>query len=143
MIFGLLKIARDLLDYSRKIFAVQIVIGLKKNFTQTALTDWIVLRVELVESVKRVSVLREKGESDAQIIFAELPRYFNVNIIREDTYCMHIQHVDAQIVCRQIHGLKNFAECHGLTSFGTSDHFVGVILQRFFDESKQVFLIHA
>lgn len=56
---------------------------------------------------------------------------------------MHVQHVDAQIVGRQIHGLKDFAECHGLAGFGTSDHFVGVILQRFFDESKQVLLIHA
>lgn len=56
---------------------------------------------------------------------------------------MHVQHVDAQIVSRQIHGLKDFAERHGLTGFGTSDHFIGVVLQRFLDEPKQVLLIHA
>lgn len=64
-------------------------------------------------------------------------------MIQKDTYCMHIQHIDAQIVSRQIHGLKNFAECHGLAAFGTSHHFISVILQCFFDKSKQVLLIHA
>lgn len=73
--------------------------------------------------------------------FLKTSSMFLVNL-RENTYCMHVQHVDAQIVGCQIHGLKDFAECHSFVVFGTSNNFISVILQRFFDKSKQVFLIH-
>lgn len=64
-------------------------------------------------------------------------------VIRRDAYRVHIQHIDAQIVGRQVHGLKNFAERHSLAILGRSDHLVRMILQRFFDESEQMLLIHA
>ena len=48
---------------------------------------------------------------------------------------MDIEHVDGQIVSRQVHGLKDLLECHGLAVLGLTDGCVGLGLQGLLDEA--------
>lgn len=55
---------------------------------------------------------------------------------------MHVQGVDAQVVRRQVHGLKDLFE--GLTSTVLDvDDLLRVLLHGSLDEPQQVLLVHA
>lgn len=56
---------------------------------------------------------------------------------------MDVEHVDAEIVSREIHRSEYFLESHNFTALRTSDHLVGVILQCFLNEPEEMLLIHA
>ena len=59
------------------------------------------------------------------------------------TYCMNVQHVDGEVVGRQVHRLEDLVQGHRLPVLGQADGRVGLRLERLLDEAKQVLLVHA
>ena len=51
-------------------------------------------------------------------------------------YRMNIQHVHSEVISRQVHGLEDFLECHGLLLLGLAHHRVRLGLQSLLDEAK-------
>lgn len=62
LVLRLLEIARDFFDDVREILSVQVVVGLKKDFPQSRLADWVVLGIKLVEAMKRVAILEKSSQ---------------------------------------------------------------------------------
>lgn len=60
-----------------------------------------------------------------------------------ETYRMHVQHINTEIVSRQIHRLKYLPQSHCFFVLGVRDDFICVILQGFLNKSEQMLLIHA
>ena len=59
------------------------------------------------------------------------------------TYSMDIQHVDGEVVGRQVHRLEDLVQGHRLPVLGQADGRVGLGLERLLDETQQVLLVHA
>ena len=59
------------------------------------------------------------------------------------TYCMNVQHVDGEVVGRQVHRLEDLVQGHRLPVLGQADGRVGLGLERLLDEAQQVLLVHA
>lgn len=57
LVLALLKVVRNLVDDAGKVLAVEVVVRLEEHLAQAALTDRVVLGVELVEAVEGVAVL--------------------------------------------------------------------------------------
>lgn len=124
------------LDYVRKVFPFHVVVSLDEDLPQNGLADWVVLRVELIEAVERVAIL--KGTN------AVVKRYLSLGAASRWrlSYRVHVQSVDAEIEGRQVHALEHLFE--GLTSAVLDvDDLHGVFLHCSLDESQQVLLIHA
>lgn len=68
LVLGFLQIARHFLDYPSEILPVQIIVSLQEDFPKSALSDGIVLGVELVEAVKSVSVRVYVQHIDRKIV---------------------------------------------------------------------------
>ncbi len=56
---------------------------------------------------------------------------------------MDVEHVDGQIVGRQVHRLEHLLEGHGLPALGLADGRVGLRLEGLLDEAEEVLLVHA
>jgi len=54
-----------------------------------------------------------------------------------------VEHVDGQIVGRQVHRLEHLLEGHGLAALGLADGRVGLRLEGLLDEAEEVLLVHA
>ena len=59
------------------------------------------------------------------------------------TYCMNVEHVDGEVVGRQVHRLEDLVQGHRLPVLGQADGRVGLGLERLLDEAQQVLLVHA
>ena len=54
---------------------------------------------------------------------------------------MTVQHVDGEIVGRQVHGLEDLIERHHLPAHLADPH-LAVSLEAFLDEPEEMFLVH-
>lgn len=123
------------LDYVRKVFPFHMVVSLDEDLPQNRLADWVVLRVELIEAVERVAILKGTKAIKPYLFLGTAGRW-------RLPYRVHVQGVDAEIEGRQVHALEHVFE--GLTSAVLDvDDLLGVFLHGSLDESQQVLLIHA
>ena len=60
----------------------------------------------------------------------------------EPTNRVTVQHVDGEIVGRQVHGLEDLIERHHLPAHLADPH-LAVRLEAFLDEPEEMFLVHA
>ena len=58
------------------------------------------------------------------------------------SYRVDVEHVDGEVVGRQVHGGKHLCEIHDLV-LGSAHAHIAVSFQCFLDKSQQMFLIHA
>lgn len=111
------------------------VVSLDEDLPQNRLADWVVLRVELIEAVERVAILKGTKAIKPYLFLATAGRW-------RLPYRVHVQGVDAEIEGRQVHALEHVFE--GLTAAVLDvDDLLGVFLHGSLDESQQVLLIHA
>lgn len=107
----------------REVFAVEKVVGLEENLTETRLADGIIFGVEFVKAMKRVAVLKMNLFSSK-----DKDKF-------KSTYRVHVQHVNRQIVSREIHRFEHLSQRHLMSGSGHRDNFICVLLQRLLDET--------
>jgi len=56
---------------------------------------------------------------------------------------VNIEHVDGEVVGRQLHLIKDLIKCHWLLIAIQTDHLIAVVFDLLLDETQQMFLIHA
>lgn len=130
-ILGVIQLNKHLLHNVGKVFSVDKVVCLHKDLSQSRLTNWVVFCIELVKSVKCVSVLLKRKYDET--------KYCDMN---EMSYRVTIQHVDGEVIRGEIHGLEDLVEGHDLVVDLAHSH-LGVRLDALFDEPEEMLLVHA
>lgn len=81
-----------------EIFSIQKVVRFQENLSQATLSNWIIFRIKLIESVESVAI--------------------GVNV----------KHINRQVITAEIHALEHLSQCHLLASPINGHNFIGIIL---------------
>lgn len=121
LVLARLEIRNDFLGYLGQVSAIDKVVGLEENGSQSGFSNWVVLEIELVKSMERIRVSLEV--SAAQINFRHLTTH------------MHIKRIDTQIISRQVDRLKDFLQSK-MFAISEHDDLIWALLHLTLDEAQ-------
>lgn len=111
-----------------KVFPFDVVVSFNEDLSQDGLADGVVLGIELVKSMKGVTVLQNINSRVGLCFCSSLKPSWSV------THCMHVQCVNTQVEGCQVHTLKHLHERLAFALLHVHDIF-GILLHSSLDKT--------